>query len=97
MSAGHGEMDRFPQRIRKGWTALVTGEGRVLPIVEKIGRRVIREIDPGSAEGSRLLAEGKVELWSDLGVRVEPGEEPRRLSVDRRALRRLPSRRPADS
>jgi hypothetical protein len=90
-------MESFPERIRKGWTALVTGEGRVLPIVEKVGRRVIREIDPGSAEGSRLLAQGKVDLWSDLGVRIDPGGEPRRLSVDRRALRRLPSRTPADS
>ena len=52
-------------------TAMVLGDGRVLPIVETLGRRVIREIDPLSADGRRLLAEGLVTLcWED-GLRSE--------------------------
>jgi len=50
---------------------MVLGDGRILPIVETLGRRVIREIDPLSTDGRRLLAEGLVTLcWED-GLRSE--------------------------
>jgi len=52
-------------------TAMVLGDGRVMPIVETLGRRLIREIDPLSANGRRLLGDGRVTLcWED-GVRME--------------------------
>ena len=51
--------------IRRAYRAVVCGDGRVLPIVESIGRRVIREIDPASREGRDLLTSGAVALWSD--------------------------------
>jgi len=55
--------------IEKIHTALVCGDGRVLPIVESVGRRVLREIDSESAEGRALLSSGKVALWYDDGRR----------------------------
>ncbi len=50
---------------------MVLGDGRIMPIVETLGRRQIREIDPLSSDGRRLLADGHVTLcWED-GQRVE--------------------------
>jgi len=47
-------------------TAMVLGDGRIMPIVETLGRRMIREIDPLSSDGRRLLADGRVALcWED--------------------------------
>lgn len=54
----------FPDSIRKHYSAPVCGDGRILPIIESVGRRFIREIDPSSHEGRRLLGEGRVALWS---------------------------------
>ncbi len=54
----------FPESIRKHYSAPVSGDGRVLPILESVGRRLIREIDPASPEGQRLLESGRVALWS---------------------------------
>ena len=51
--------------------AAVLGDGKVFPIVETLGRRVLREIDPLSAEGRSLLDAGKVTLWIDDGARAE--------------------------
>ena len=62
--------------IEKAYTAHVCGDGRILPITESIGRRVLREIDPDSREGHALLKSGKVTLW------VEDGHIPRRVPAD---------------
>jgi len=52
-------------------TAMVLGDGTIMPIVETLGRRLIREVDPLSAKGRRLLGDGEVTLcWED-GVRME--------------------------
>ena len=67
----------FSERIRKSYTAVVTGDGRVLPIVESLGRRLLREIDADSPEGRRLLAEGRVMLWADEGGRSGSPLRPR--------------------
>ncbi len=61
---------RADDRIEVTRTAVVCSDGRVLPIVESLGRRVLREIDPGSREGQTLLKAGKVHLWTDSGRRV---------------------------
>lgn len=47
---------------RKKYVAAVRGDGRVMPITEMLGRRRLREIDPHSATGRRLLASGQVTL-----------------------------------
>ena len=50
---------------------MVLGDGRILPIIESLGRRQIREIDPLTVEGRRLLNDGRVRLcWED-GRRVD--------------------------
>jgi hypothetical protein len=47
------------------YQAAVLGTGEILNIVESIGRRQLRNIDPAGREGRRLLAEGQVHLWGD--------------------------------
>lgn len=71
-----------PGRIERSYTAIVRGDGKILPIAESIGRRVLREIDPEGREGRGLLTAGKVTLWSSDGRRY------RSLPVDR-LLRRM--------
>jgi hypothetical protein len=62
--------------------ATVSGDGRLGPIEERIGRRLIRLVDPQSSEGARLLGSCAVELLGPDGEcfgRVEPSEARRRL------------------
>ena len=47
---------------RKKYVAAVRGDGRVMPITEMLGRRRLREIDPLTTTGRRLLASGRVTL-----------------------------------
>lgn len=42
--------------------ATVSGDGRPGPIEQRIGRRLVRCLDPESAEGRRLLDNARVEL-----------------------------------
>lgn len=92
MSLDRPSKEPFPQRIRKVYTAAVTGEGRVLPIVETVGRRVLRQISPESAEGERLLRDGRVNLWADDGTRARLDAAGKSLP---REITPLPQRRPA--
>ncbi len=66
--------------------ATVSGDGSPGPIEERIGRRLVRLVDPGSEEGERLLSSGLVEL-------VGPGgEKLGRIRMEeawRRLIRRL--------
>lgn len=75
----------FPVCIDKTYTAVICGNGRILPIVESIGRRVLREIDPASSEGREILRSGRASLWSEDGTRLG------RIPVER-ALRDLEAR-----
>ncbi len=54
------------------YTAAVFGTGEIREIVESIGKRQVRTIDPGSREGRRLLTSGSVGLWSDGATRAKP-------------------------
>jgi len=67
----------------------LSGDGRPGPIEERIGRRLVRLVDPQSAEGTRLLAEGSVDLVGPEGDalgRIRLDEAYRRLHerVERR-------------
>lgn len=62
---------RRAEPLEPTYTAVVCADGRVLPIVECLGRRVLGEIDPGSREGRELLAGGRVRLWSDSGKPID--------------------------
>jgi hypothetical protein len=75
MSGKKTEISGIPVPVEKSYTALVCGDGRILPIVEYIGRRVIREIDPRSREGRALLESGFVALWR------EGADAPRRVPL----------------
>ena len=55
----------------KRYNAMVLGDGRILPIVESLGKKQLREIDPISSEGRKLLQAGRVRLCYDDGRRVE--------------------------
>lgn len=93
---GPGLSDSFgatdpPHRRYRGTLA---GDGRPGPIEERIGRRLVRLVDPQSAEGARLLTEGNVDL-------VGPeGDSLGRIRLDdayRRLLDRLERRLGADA
>ena len=64
----------------------LSGDGRPGPIEKRLGRRLIRLINPESAEGVRLLSEGRVDLLGPDGTRMGTVR-----SAD--ALRRLRQRR----
>jgi hypothetical protein len=40
----------------------LSGDGRLGPIEERLGRRLLRLVDPESDEGQKLLEQGDVEL-----------------------------------
>lgn len=51
------------------YTAMVLGDGTILPITGSLGRKLLREIDPFSREGRRLLRAGRVSLCFNDGAR----------------------------
>lgn len=53
-----------PLRFR----AVLTGRGQPGPIEERVGRRLVRLVDPSSPEGRLLLDDRKVELIGPEGV-----------------------------
>jgi hypothetical protein len=62
--------------------ATVSGDGRLGPIEERIGRRLIRLVDPQSEEGRSLLDSHVVDLLGPGGEHfgcVDPAEARRRL------------------
>lgn len=50
--------------------ATISGDGTPGPIEERLGRRLLRLVDPGSEEGERLLRSGLVELVGPDGERL---------------------------
>ncbi len=49
------------------FTATLSGDGRIGPIVERIGRKLVRLVEPESEEGVKLLKDGGVELLGPEG------------------------------
>ena len=75
-------MDPHAPRPRGLLRATVVGDGRLGPIEERIGRRLIRLVDPQSDEGRALLNSAAVDLLGPEGERfgrIVPGELRRRL------------------
>ncbi len=72
--------------------ATITGVGRPGPIEERLGRRLIRLVEPGSREGLALLRSGRVTFVGPEG-RCLPciGLEEARRMLRERLLRRLAS------
>jgi hypothetical protein len=52
--------------------AILTGTGRTGPIEERLGRRLVRLVDPESAEGRSLLDSGSVTLIGPEGESLGP-------------------------
>ena len=75
-------MDPTAPRPRGLLRATVAGDGMLGPIEERIGRRLMRLVDPRSDEGRSLLSSGSVELLGPGGEQfgcVHPSEALRRL------------------
>ena len=75
-------MEPTAPRTRGLLRATVSGDGRLGPIEERIGRRLIRLVDPQSKEGRSLLDSHVVDLLGPGGEHfgcVAPGEARRRL------------------
>ena len=58
------------------YAAVIYASGEIPEIVESIGRRRLRVIDPRGKEGRELLCRGRVKLWP------APGEQGKRRPVD---------------
>jgi hypothetical protein len=54
-------------RMYKG---MLSGDGRLGPIEERLGRRLLRLVDPESDEGRKLLEQGDVELIGPEGEQL---------------------------
>ena len=52
--------------------AILTGTGRAGPIEERLGRKLVRLVDPDSAEGRSLLESGRVTLIGPEGESFGP-------------------------
>jgi hypothetical protein len=64
--------------------ATVAGDGQPGPIEERIGRRLVRVVNPFSDEGARLLGSGEVEIvgpWGESFGRIEVREAWVRLAA----------------
>src|SRR5262245_20458242 len=48
--------------FRKSYTAVIRSDGSVLPIEERLGRRLLRTLPPDSDEGRQLLRKDCVSL-----------------------------------
>lgn len=59
----------------KTYRAALLGDGSVLPIEERLGRRILRTIEPESSEGRRLLGAGQVILRGETEEWREPIDE----------------------
>ena len=82
-------MDTTAPRPRGLLRATVAGDGQFGPIEERIGRRLMRLVDPRSDEGRSLLSSGSVDLLGPGGEQfgcVRPTEALLRLrhSLERR-------------
>ena len=86
-------MDERPSAARGSFRATLTGLGRPGPIEERIGRRLVRLVDPDSEEGRHLFDARDVELIGPEGNALG------RIALDEaweRLRRRLVARLGAD-
>jgi len=56
---------------QKHYSAVLCGDGSILPIEERLGRRLLRTIDPTCREGRDLLRRGWVALRTLDGKSIE--------------------------
>lgn len=56
--------------FRTRYRGTLTGDGSPGPIEERLGRRLLRLVDPFSAEGACLLESGRVDLTGPDGERL---------------------------
>jgi hypothetical protein len=66
---------RSDHAVQLTYSAIVFPTGEIPEVLETIGRRVMRSIDPCSREGRRLLASGQVRFWR------EPRRPPEAIAV----------------
>ena len=61
------EIDRDPRigeeiHLRRSYSTIVRSNGEMLPIEERLGKRILRSLAPESLEARRLLRDGLVAL-----------------------------------
>lgn len=83
----------------KHYAALVADDGLVFPIEERLGRRLLRTIDPDSREARDLLASGQVRLVTPRGETVKGSTRPLggKAKIGLSSALRSTARRPARS
>ena len=58
--------------LHKNYVARICGDGKILPIEERIGKKLIKTINPVSRKGKKLLAQQKVTFHLPDGDRLSP-------------------------
>lgn len=81
---------------QKQYSAVLCGDGSIMPIEERLGRRLLRRIEPDSAEGRDLLARGWVSLRNIEGRSLPSDSLSRLYARLREEARTRLSERPAD-
>ena len=83
--------DITPAPLARGcFRATITGVGELGPIEERLGRRLVRLVDPESREGAALLRAGEVTLVGPEGAPLgRVGLEAARRMLERRLMDRL--------
>jgi len=83
--------DIAPAPLARGrFRATITGVGELGPIEERLGRRLVRLVDPGSKEGEALLRSGEVTLVGPEGAALgRLGVEAAKRMLERRLMDRL--------
>ena len=70
MGAQTRQAERFAVRgtpFPKTYSSVIRGDGTILPIEERLGRRLLRSLDSASREARALLRSGRVRLRSSDG------------------------------
>jgi hypothetical protein len=63
-------LDVLSSALHKSYVAQICGSGQILPIEERVGKKLLKTINPVSKRGKELLAEQKVTFHLPDGKRL---------------------------
>ena len=63
-------LDILSSAIHKSYTARICGNGQILPIEERVGKKLLKTINPMSKKGKELIAKQKVVFHLPDGERM---------------------------
>lgn len=63
-------LDILSSALHKSYMAHICGNGQILPIEERVGKKLLKTIDPMSKKGKELIAKQKVTFLLPDGDRI---------------------------